>query len=101
MAFREKHTVRVDSYITLDVRLAWKPLKNLELTLVGQNLAERWHREFVSLDSLSTQVQRGVYGKITWKRSAGTGYVPITRKFSRGFEEISVPQPARPFCSVA
>jgi hypothetical protein len=58
--------LRADSYVTLDARPAWRPWPQLELALVGQNLVESAHREFVSVDGISTQVQRGVYGKITW-----------------------------------
>jgi iron complex outermembrane recepter protein len=59
----------VPSYFTLDLKLAWKPVKNLELTLVGQNFLESRHQEFRS-EQFSTQVyevERGIYGKLTWK----------------------------------
>jgi iron complex outermembrane receptor protein len=56
----------VSDYVTLDARLAWRPWPKLELALVGQNLVNSDHREFVSVDGISTKVQRGVYGKITW-----------------------------------
>ena len=39
----------------------------LELSLVGQNLLDSHQKEFVSqLFSAETEVERGVYGKITW-----------------------------------
>jgi iron complex outermembrane recepter protein len=60
-------SLQVDRYVTLDARLAWKPWPSLELALVGQNLVQGEHREFVSVDRISTQVQRGVYGKLTWR----------------------------------
>ncbi len=59
----------VPSYLTLDLKVAWRPVKNLELALVGQNLLENQHQEFRP-ELLSTtvyEVQRGVYGKVTWK----------------------------------
>jgi iron complex outermembrane receptor protein len=59
----------VPSYFTLDLKLAWRPVKNLELALVGQNLLENGHQEFRA-EQFSTQVyevERGVYGKLTWK----------------------------------
>jgi iron complex outermembrane receptor protein len=59
-------TLMVSDYVTLDARLAWRPWPKLELALVGQNLVNSDHREFVSVDGISTKVQRGVYGKITW-----------------------------------
>ena len=61
----------IPSYITMDLRLAWRPREHLELAVVGQNLLQSDHREFPgsSADSpvLSTEVPRGVYGTITWK----------------------------------
>ena len=36
----------VPSYITFDTRLAWQPIPNLELSLVGQNLWDNHHPEF-------------------------------------------------------
>jgi iron complex outermembrane receptor protein len=58
----------VDAYAALDVRLGWRPAEHLEFSLVGQNLLERRHAEFVSehVDVLSTEVPRSVYGKVTW-----------------------------------
>jgi len=58
----------VPGYVTLDLRLAWRPLQNLELALVGQNLVDSHHPEFVPEELfLPTEVQRSVYGKITWR----------------------------------
>ncbi|MCP4691011.1 MAG: TonB-dependent receptor, partial [Desulfobacterales bacterium] len=59
----------VEDYVTLDVRLAWRPNENLEVSLVGQNLLEDEHMEFQQPFSpiASTAVERGVYGKVTWR----------------------------------
>ncbi len=58
----------IPSYLTFDVRLAWRPTKDLELALVGQNLAGS-HREFnpTFVSTSVTEVSRSVYGKLTWK----------------------------------
>lgn len=58
----------VASYLTIDARLAWKPVKDLELSLVGQNLLDSPHTEFLPefVNTIQTQVERSVYGKITW-----------------------------------
>ncbi len=59
----------VPSYVSLDLRIAWEPRKNLELSLVGQNLLDEGHPEFKS-NSLRVQgaeIQRGFYGKITFR----------------------------------
>jgi iron complex outermembrane recepter protein len=62
-------TGNVPSYTTLDARLGWKPVRNLEISIVGQNLLDDRHFEFVPdfLWSIPTEVPRGVYGKITWR----------------------------------
>lgn len=51
----------IDSYTTLDARIAWRFSKSLELSLVGQNLFERGHEEYSALE-----VERSIYGKIDW-----------------------------------
>ncbi len=51
------------SYSSLDVRLGWSGWENLSLSLVGQNLLESHHTEFPR----GTDVQRGVYGRATWR----------------------------------
>jgi len=58
----------VGSYFNLDLRLGWKPHKNLELSIVGQNLLDNHHPELLKSEgemSLSSEVERSVYVKIT------------------------------------
>jgi iron complex outermembrane recepter protein len=67
----------VPSYITMDLRLAWRPRKNLELALVGQNLLQQYHYEFGQTTEFGptsenpghevSEVPRGVYGTATWR----------------------------------
>ena len=59
----------IDSYCTLDARLAWRPTKNLELSVVGQNLLDNAHPEFRGgiVPAPPTEVERSVYAKITWR----------------------------------
>ena len=61
--------IQVPSYVAVDVRLAWRPLKNLELAIIGQNLLDDRHPEFQSLfiPTERTEVQHSVYGKVTWR----------------------------------
>ena len=56
----------IPSYLTLDLRLAWKPTKNLEFALVGQNLLDNRHAEFAPtfIATPRVEVERGVYGQI-------------------------------------
>jgi iron complex outermembrane recepter protein len=56
---------RVGAYVALDVHLGWRPIQNLELAVVGQNLFDNRHLEFSS--TFRTAIQRGVYGKVTWR----------------------------------
>ena len=60
---------QIPSYAVVDVRLAWRPLKDLELAIVGQNLLDNRHPEFQSLfiPTERTEVQHSVYGKVTWR----------------------------------
>lgn len=60
----------VSSYYNLDARLGWHASDSLELSLVGQNLLDRDHLEFVPGDFVvlpAHELQRGVYGKLTWR----------------------------------
>lgn len=54
----------VDAYESLDLRLAWRPDEHWELALVGQNLLEEAHEEFVFLRS-RWAMPRGGYARIT------------------------------------
>ena len=57
----------IDSYTEMDLRLAWMPVKNFELSVVGQNLLNSQHAEFVdNIFSMPMEVQRSVYGKFSW-----------------------------------
>ena len=56
----------VPDYEELDLRLAWSPTPNLEISIVGQNLLHDYHFEFGN--SVNRQgIERGVYGKVAWR----------------------------------
>lgn len=56
------------AYATADARIAYRPTKNIELSLVGQNLFQPRHVEEGPTPLVPTaEVPRGFYGKITWK----------------------------------
>jgi iron complex outermembrane receptor protein len=59
----------VSSYVELDLRLGWMPIKNLEFSITGQNLLHAHHPEFNPsfLQTQRAEVERSVYGKITWR----------------------------------
>jgi iron complex outermembrane receptor protein len=55
---------KVESYTGLDVRVSWRIVKALELSVVGQNLLENTHVEFIDATHPAHQVKRSIYGKI-------------------------------------
>jgi iron complex outermembrane receptor protein len=58
----------VEDYARLDARLGWRPWPQLDLSLVGQNLAQGEHDEFgPSFTAMPTSVPRSFYGKVTWR----------------------------------
>lgn len=57
----------INAYVTLDLRAAWRPIKDVELSVVGQNLLQQSHLEYVSENqTYPTMIVRGLYGKISW-----------------------------------
>jgi iron complex outermembrane receptor protein len=55
----------VPSYLELDLRLAWRPNKNWELAVIGQNLLDDQHPEFGN-PANRQEIPRSVLGKVTW-----------------------------------
>ncbi len=55
----------VDSYWRLDLGLGWRPLRWLDLAVVGQNLTKAKHQEFQAQLGTTSLVPRSVYGKAT------------------------------------
>ena len=56
----------VPAYVTYDVRIAWMPIPNLEISVVGQNLWTPDHPEF-GPSATRQEIPRCVYGKVTWR----------------------------------
>jgi iron complex outermembrane receptor protein len=52
-------------YAQLDLRLAWRGWRQMELSLVGQNLLHDRTTEF-GFSSVRAGIERGVYGKVAW-----------------------------------
>ena len=55
----------IPEYGRLDVRLGWKPKKNVDLSFVAQNLLEDSHPELTELLEVSSETQRSFYFKVT------------------------------------
>ena len=58
----------IQNYVTLDARLSWKPVKDLELSIVGQNLLDSRHPEYLDEGFARpiVEIERGGYGKLLW-----------------------------------
>jgi iron complex outermembrane receptor protein len=61
---------QVKSYFRLDLRVGWRPTKNIEVSVVGQNLLDNQHQEWGD-DRIQTNdrnlVERSVFGKLVLK----------------------------------
>ncbi len=56
------------SYTRLDSRLGWRIGESVELSLMGQNLLQARHAEFIDTFQIShTMVERSVFAKFTWR----------------------------------
>jgi iron complex outermembrane receptor protein len=56
----------VPSYFGLDSRIAWHPTKNLELSIVGDNLLHAYHVEYGFPSPTREEIARSVFAKLTW-----------------------------------
>jgi iron complex outermembrane receptor protein len=61
---------RVAAYTAVDARFSYQLHKDLELSLVGQNLFDKRHAEFASAATTlvvpPSQIPRGIYAKVIW-----------------------------------
>jgi len=57
----------IPSYSRLDLRLGWKPTKDLEFSIVGQNLLDGTHPELNELLEADSETQRSFYIKATMR----------------------------------
>lgn len=57
----------VPSYLGLDLRIGWKLSKAIELNIVGQNLLDAHHSEFIPSSPSPREIERSVYGKVTFR----------------------------------
>ncbi len=59
--------IPVASYFVFDANVIWTPQKNIEVMFAGQNLLNSSQLQYVGeIITPSTEIERGVYGKITW-----------------------------------
>ncbi len=56
----------VPDYIRFDLRLAWRPVTGVELSLVGRNLFDSEHTEYPSTDALlNSDIPQSIYAGLT------------------------------------
>jgi iron complex outermembrane receptor protein len=62
-------SLNIPSYYSLDFHLGWRPGSHLELSLVGQDLLNSRHLEFIPefINTTPTEVRRTFSGRIAWK----------------------------------
>lgn len=56
----------IAAYTRLDLRLAWRPRADWELSLVGRNLLDDRHFEYLGQDSLASDVPRSLLAQVRW-----------------------------------
>jgi iron complex outermembrane recepter protein len=59
----------VPSYSTGDARIAWRFLKQFELSAAGQNLFQPYHVESVYDPGPPVAIRRSIYGTLAWRSS--------------------------------
>jgi iron complex outermembrane receptor protein len=57
----------VPAYTELDLRLGWNAMKNLDFSLIGQNLLHSAHPEFGAPSPARKEVERSLFGRVTWR----------------------------------
>jgi len=60
----------VGSYSTADTRLAWQATRQVEFSVVGENLFQPHHAEFEGDPGPLVGIKRSVYAQITWRHPA-------------------------------
>jgi iron complex outermembrane recepter protein len=56
----------VAAYLSLDLRLGWRVSEGIALSLVGQNLLDDRHPEFVPASPSPRDIERSFYARLTW-----------------------------------
>jgi iron complex outermembrane receptor protein len=54
------------AYTSMDLRYGWKVRKDLEISLIGQNLLSSSHVEF-GTDAAGSRIERGAFLKLVWR----------------------------------
>jgi iron complex outermembrane receptor protein len=55
---------RLSSFSRVDLRVGWTPVPGWELSVVGQDLLDRSHLEFLFATSGIAEVERSIYAQV-------------------------------------
>jgi len=53
---------RTEDYFNLDLRMAWRPIPRLEISVLGQGLLQDHHAEFGTVE-----IERAILGHVSWR----------------------------------
>ncbi|CAI2717219.1 TonB-dependent receptor plug domain-containing protein [Nitrospina watsonii] len=62
--------MKMKGYTRVDLRLGWRPMQSLELSVVGRNLLDPHHLEFATGTAQTTDlslIERSVFGQVIWR----------------------------------
>lgn len=57
----------LDGYVDLDARIGWYAAKQVELSLVGQNLLHDHHPEYGFPTAVRAEIRRSMLGRVAWR----------------------------------
>ena len=59
----------VSSYMELDLRIGWKPIPSLDISLILKNLLHNKHEEYQAefIQVEKAEIGRSIFGKVTWQ----------------------------------
>ncbi|MFO1351638.1 MAG: TonB-dependent receptor [Gammaproteobacteria bacterium] len=58
----------IDDYLTLDLRLGWRPSPNFDLSLIGRNLLDSPRLEYLlESNPVPTKVERSIFATLRWR----------------------------------
>jgi iron complex outermembrane receptor protein len=58
----------IEEYVTVDARLAWRPVRHIELSVAGQNLAQPSHAEFGGDPGPLIGLRRSIYAEVAFRK---------------------------------
>jgi iron complex outermembrane recepter protein len=63
---QDTQSITIPSNTQLDLRIGWRPTRDLEISLTGRSLLKRRQKEYVADDVVSSQVPRSLLAQVRW-----------------------------------